>query len=453
MSTSVGTTTRTDRETAGPATSAGAGIDRLPDANGEHGVADLCRELARRAKTASRAMAVARGAAKDAWLRRSAAALVERRDEVLAANADDIAAAPARGLSAAAIDRLRLDPKRLDEIARALLDVAALPDPIGETIASSRRPNGLDVRQVRVPLGVIFMIYESRPNVTADAAALCVKSGNAAILRGGKEAIATNRALHRILADELVSAGLPADAVQLVPTTDRAAVGALLALPEFIDLAIPRGGEGLIRRVVAEARMPVLKHYQGNCHVYIDARSDVEMGVRIIVNAKAQRPGVCNAAETLLVHRDAAPRFLPRAAEALLAAGVELRGDPGARAIVPQMRPAEPADWDTEYLDRILAVAVVDSLDDAIAHITRHGSGHTEAIVTDDLAASRRFVAEVDSSAVMVNASTRFNDGGQLGLGAEIGISTDKYHARGPCGLRELTSTKWVVIGDGHVRE
>lgn len=449
ISTSARAVTSTETDTAGVASRATVATETAVD----QGVTELCRDLARRAKAAARAMAVVPGAAKDAWLRRSAAALVERRDEVLAANADDVAAAPARGLSTAAIDRLRLDPKRVDEIARALLEVAALPDPIGETIASSRRPNGLEVRQVRVPLGVIFMIYESRPNVTVDAAALCVKSGNAAILRGGKEAIATNRALHRILADELAPAGLPADAVQLVATTDRAAVGALLALPEFIDLAIPRGGEGLIRRVAAEARMPVLKHYQGNCHVYIDARSDVEMGVRIIVNAKAQRPGVCNAAETLLVHRDAAPRFLPRAAEALLAAGVELRGDPNARAIVPQMRPAEPADWDTEYLEKILAVAVVDSIDDAIAHIARHGSGHTEAIVTDDLAASRRFVAEVDSSAVMVNASTRFNDGGQLGLGAEIGISTDKFHARGPCGLRELTSTKWVVVGDGHVRE
>ncbi len=449
MSTSTSGGTRTGTDAAGGASRAGVATEGAVDQE----MTELCRELARRAKAASRTLAVARGAAKDAWLRRSAAALVERRDEVLAANADDVAAAPTHGLSSAAIDRLRLDPRRVDEIARALLEVAALPDPIGETIASSRRPNGLEVRQVRVPLGVIFMIYESRPNVTVDAAALCVKSGNAAILRGGKEAVATNRALHRILADELAPAGLPEDSVQLVPTTDRAAVGALLSLPEFIDLAIPRGGEGLIRRVAAEARMPVLKHYQGNCHVYIDARSDVEMGVRIIVNAKAQRPGVCNAAETLLVHRDAAPRFLPRAAEALLAAGVELRGDPGARAIVPQMRPAEPADWDTEYLEKILAVAVVDSIDDAIAHIARHGSGHTEAIVTDDLAASRRFVAEVDSSAVMVNASTRFNDGGQLGLGAEIGISTDKFHARGPCGLRELTSTKWVVVGDGQVRE
>ena len=413
----------------------------------------LCLDLAQQAKVASRKLAVAGGAAKDAWLKRSAAAMVARREEILSANDGDVAAAPGRGLGAAAIDRLRLDPKRVEEMAQALRDVAAMPDPIVETITSSRRPNGLEVRQVRVPLGVIFMIYESRPNVTVDAAALCIKSGNAVILRGGKEAIYTNRALHRILAEELAACGLPEHGVQLVPTTDRAAVGELLALPEYIDLAIPRGGEGLIRRVVAEAKMPVLKHYEGNCHVYVDARCDLDMAIRIILNAKIQRPGVCNAAETLLVHRAVASYFLPRAAEALMAAGVELRGDPIARMIVPDMARAELADWDTEYLDKILAVAVVESLDDAIAHITKHGSGHTEAIVTSDLSAARRFVAEVDSSAVMVNASTRFNDGGQLGLGAEIGISTDKIHARGPCGLRELTSTKWIVFGDGHIRE
>jgi glutamate-5-semialdehyde dehydrogenase len=413
----------------------------------------LCLDLAQQAKRAARGLAVAGGAAKDAWLRRSAQALIERQEEVMAANAADVAAAPGRGLNAAAIDRLRLDPKRVRDMAQALRDIAALPDPIGETITSSRRPNGLEVRQVRVPLGVIFMIYESRPNVTVDAAALCVKSGSAAILRGGKEAIATNRALHRVLADELAPSGLPEHAVQLVPTTDRAAVGELLAMPEYIDLAIPRGGEGLIRRVVAEAKMPVLKHYTGNCHVYVDARCDIDMAIRIVLNAKVQRPGVCNAAETLLVHRAVAPYFLRRAADALVDAGVELRGDPGARTFVPDMKPAEPADWDTEFLDKILAVAVVESIDEAIAHITRHGSGHTEAIVTGDLAAARRFAAEVDSSAVMVNASTRFNDGGQLGLGAEIGISTDKFHARGPCGLRELTSTKWIVFGDGHIRE
>jgi glutamate-5-semialdehyde dehydrogenase len=412
-----------------------------------------CRALADRAKAAARAMAIVPGAAKDAWLRRSADAIRRRPAEILEANARDVAAAPGLGLNPAAVDRLTLDPKRLEGIAAALEEIVALPDPVGEVVASSRRPNGLDVMQVRVPLGVIFMIYESRPNVTADAAALCIKSGNAAILRGGKEAIHSNRALHRVLADALEPSGLPPHAVQLVQTTDREAVGLLLGMPDRIDVAIPRGGEGLIRRVAAEARMPVLKHYQGNCHVYVDATADPSMAVAVVVNAKAQRPGVCNAAETLLVHRDAAPSALPPIAAALTRLGVELRGDPASRALVPGMVPATAADWDTEYLDKILAVAVVDSLDAAIEHIARHGSGHTEAILTRDLAAARRFVAEVDSAAVMVNASTRFNDGGQLGLGAEIGISTDKFHARGPCGLRELTSTKWVVYGDGHIRE
>jgi glutamate-5-semialdehyde dehydrogenase len=417
------------------------------------GLEATCLELASSARTASRQMALARGSAKNAWLARSADALRARSAELLDANARDVAAAPTHGLNAAAIDRLTLSPKRIDEMARSLAQVAALADPIGEAISSSRRPNGLEVSQVRVPLGVIFMIYESRPNVTVDAAALCLKSGNAVILRGGKEAIHSNRALHRVLADELKPCALPERAVQLVNTTDRAAVGHLLALPQFIDLAIPRGGESLIRRVAAEARMPVMKHYQGICSVYVDAAADLEMAIKIIVNAKAQRPGVCNAAETLLIHRAIAPRLLPRAAQALGEAGVELRADSIARSIVPALVPAQPTDWDTEFLDKILAVRVVDSIEQAISHIARHGSAHTETIVTSDLAAARKFVAEVDSSAVMVNASTRFNDGGELGLGAEIGISTDKYHARGPCGLRELTSTKWVVFGDGHVRE
>ncbi|APW60049.1 Gamma-glutamyl phosphate reductase [Paludisphaera borealis] len=412
-----------------------------------------CRDLAARVKKASRAMALAGGAAKNAWLAASASALVARASEILEANARDVAAAPSLGLNAAAVDRLTLNTKRIGEMARSLTEIAAQADPIGEVVRSGRRPNGLEVTQVRVPLGVIFMIYESRPNVTVDAAAICVKSGNAAILRGGKEALHSNRALHRILADELARCGLPEHAVELVTTTDRAAVGHLLALPEFIDLAIPRGGESLIRRVVAEAKMPVMKHYQGICAVYVDQAADPEIATRIIVNAKAQRPGVCNAAETLLVHRAIAPTWLPKAAEALAAAGVELRGDAEAKAIVPSMTAATAEDWDTEFLDKILAVKVVDSIDDAIAHIGRHGSSHTETIVTRDLAAARKFVAEIDSSAVIVNASTRFNDGGQLGLGAEIGISTDKYHARGPCGLNELTSTKWIVYGDGQIRE
>jgi glutamate-5-semialdehyde dehydrogenase len=414
--------------------------------------ASSCRTMAEEARKASRRLAVARGDARNAWLRKSAALLRERSDLVLAANALDLAGAKAAGLASAALDRLTLNTGRIDEMAQSLLDVAALPDPLGEVVTSSRRPNGLEVRQVRVPLGVIFMIYESRPNVTVDAAALCVKSGNAVILRGGKEALGTNQALHRVLADQLEVCGLPETAVQLVPTVDRSAVGELLALSNLIDLAIPRGGESLIRRVAAEATMPVLKHYQGNCHVYVDGRCDVEMAMNVILNSKVQRPGVCNAAETLLVHQAIAPDFLPRACEALFAAEVELRGDAASQRIVPAIKGAEPADWDTEYLDKILAIAVVESIDDAIAHITRHGSGHTDAIVTADLASAQKFVAEVDSSAVMVNASTRFNDGGQLGLGAEIGISTDKFHARGPCGLRELTTTKWIVIGEGHIR-
>jgi glutamate-5-semialdehyde dehydrogenase len=423
-----------------------------PDVAGDE-LREECRSLVDRAKVAARALATATGAAKDRWLQRSAAAIRRRAGEVLQANARDVADAPRLGLGPAAVDRLSLTPKRLEEVAAALEAIVALPDPVGEVVASSRRPNGLDVMQVRVPLGVIFMIYESRPNVTADAAALCLKSGNAAILRGGKEAILSNRALHRVLADELGPSGLPPHAVQLVPTTDRAAVTHLLRSRGRIDVVIPRGGKSLIEHVVAEATMPVLKHYDGNCHVYVDADVDPAMAVKVVVNAKAQRPGVCNAAETLLVHRSVAPVFLPRVADALAQAGVELRGDPASRAIVPGMVPASADDWDTEYLDKILAVAVVGSLDEALEHIARHGSAHTEAILTRDLTAARRFVAEVDSSAVMVNASTRFNDGGQLGLGAEIGISTDKLHARGPCGLRELTSTKWVVYGDGHVRE
>ena len=329
MSQAIGSETETEVvEPKGPATAA------------PHGLEAECRALADRARGAARGLAIVRGAAKDEWLRRAADALDRRSAEVLAANASDVAAAPGFGLNPAAVDRLTLNPKRIADMARALREVAVLPDPVGEVVASSRRPNGLDVTQIRVPLGVIFMIYESRPNVTLDAAALCVKSGNAAILRGGKEAIHSNRALYRVLADELVPAGLPAAAVQLVATTDRAAVGHLLRQPESIDLAIPRGGESLIRRVVAEARMPVLKHYTGNCHIYVDADVDADPAVRIVVNAKAQRPGVCNAVETLLVHRAVAPSFLPRVAQALVDAGVELRGDDASRALVPGMVPA-----------------------------------------------------------------------------------------------------------------
>jgi glutamate-5-semialdehyde dehydrogenase len=330
--------------------------------------------------------------------------------------------------------------------------VAALPDPVGEIREATRRPNGLEVLKVGVPLGVVFFIYESRPNVTVDAAALCVKSGNAVILRGGKEAIHSNTALHRLLADELAKCGLPADAVQLVPTTDRQAVGYLLSMGELIDLAIPRGGKSLIERVVGEARMPVLKHYDGNCHVYVDRAADLDMAEQIIVNAKCQRPGVCNAAESLLVHAAVADTFLPRVGAALAARGVEVRGCDETRRLLPAAKSATEGDYRAEFLDLILSVKVVPDLDAAVAHINTYGSRHTDAIVTGDLAAARRFTRLVDSAAVMVNASTRFNDGFELGLGAEIGISTDKFHARGPCGLRELTTYKYVVTGDGHVR-
>jgi glutamate-5-semialdehyde dehydrogenase len=412
----------------------------------------LCRGMADRARAAADALASVRTDAKNRWLLAAAAALEARSAEIVAANAEDVAAAPGYGLNAAAIDRLTLTPARLKSAADGLRQVAALADPVGEVREGGRRPNGLEVLKVGVPLGVVFFIYESRPNVTVDAAGLCVKSGNAVILRGGKEAIHSNTALHRVLAAELAACGLPADAVQLVPTTDREAVGHLLKLGDRIDLAIPRGGEGLIRRVAREATMPVLKHYDGNCHVYLDRAADPDMAERIVVNAKCQRPGVCNAAESLLVHAAVADTLLPRVAAALQAKGVELRGCEETRKRVPTAKPATEADHRAEFLDLVMSVKVVPDLDAAIRHINEYGSKHTDAIVTADLAASRRFTERVDSAAVVVNASTRFNDGFELGLGAEIGISTDKFHARGPCGLRELTTYKYVVTGDGQVR-
>jgi glutamate-5-semialdehyde dehydrogenase len=412
----------------------------------------LCLDMARRAKAASAVLAAAPTTDKDRWLLAAANTLEARTQEVLDANANDVAAAPGYGLNAAAIDRLKLTPARIQSAADGLRQVAGLPDPVGEIREATRRPNGLEVLKVGVPLGVVFFIYESRPNVTVDAAGLCVKSGNAVILRGGKEAFHSNTALHRLLADELTKCGLPADAVQLVPTTDREAVGHLLRLGELIDLAIPRGGKSLIERVLSEARMPVLKHYDGNCHVYVDRAADPDMAERIVVNAKCQRPGVCNAAESLLVHAAVADTFLPRIGAALAARGVEVRGCDETRRWIPAAKPATAADYRAEFLDLIISVRVVPDLDAAVAHINEYGSRHTDAIVTADRAAARRFTRIVDSSAVMVNASTRFNDGFELGLGAEIGISTDKFHARGPCGLRELTTYKYVVTGDGHVR-
>lgn len=413
---------------------------------------DLCLSVARRAKAASVELATVSTAAKNAWLLASAESLLNNLDAIRAANERDVAAAPGFGLNAAAIDRLTFTPSRVRAAADGLRQVAALPDPVGEVRDGGTRPNGLQVLKVGVPLGVVFFLYESRPNVTVDAGGLCVKSGNAVILRGGKEAAHTNALLAMLLRAELHSHNLPADAVQAVPTADRDAVGHLLKLNEYIDLTIPRGGESLIRRVTAEATMPVLKHYQGNCHVYVDTAADLDMAVRIIVNAKCQRPGTCNAAESVLVHASAAEAFLPMLGEALSAAGVEVRGCPETVRLMPVAVPATEADFAAEFLDLILSVAVVSDLDSAVAHIAKFGSKHTEAIVTRDLAAARRFVAAVDAAAVMVNASTRFNDGFELGLGAEIGISTDKFHARGPCGLRELTTYKYVVTGDGHIR-
>lgn len=415
-------------------------------------LAAYCEDLGRQARLASRELATATGAQKNQWLLQAAAALETQGEAILQANAVDVAEAGEMGLASAALDRLRLNPDRLRAAAAGLREIAALPDPVGRVLDSNVRPNGLHVHKVGVPLGVILFIYESRPNVTVDAAGLCVKSGNAIILRGGKEALHSNLALHRLLQAALRAVGLPADAVQMVSTADRAAVGHLLKLNQHIDLVIPRGGESLIRRVAEEAAMPVLKHYQGNCHVYVDRSADLDMAERILVNAKCQRPGVCNAAESLLVHAEVAETFLPRAAAALRQRGVELRGCDLTRRWVPDAKPATEDDFAAEYLDLILSVKVVSGLEEAIAHINRYGSQHTDAIITSDLAAARRFTLAVDSSAVMINASTRFNDGYEFGLGAEIGISTDKMHARGPCGLQELTTYKYIVYGEGQVR-
>jgi glutamate-5-semialdehyde dehydrogenase len=415
-------------------------------------LAAYTRDVAQRARTAARQLAVATGAQKGDWLRRSAELIRQRGTDLLEANEADCAAGRENGLSAAMLDRLRLNPSRLEAIASALEEVIALPEPVGEIIDSNVRPNGLLVTRVRVPLGVVFFIYESRPNVTVDAASLCVKSGNAVILRGGKEAHRSNQALGALLSEALAGTGLPRDAVQVVQTTDREAVGHFLRMHEQIDLAIPRGGRSLIERVAAEATMPVLKHFDGICHVYVDNSADFDMAERILINSKCQRPGVCNAAETLLVHRDAAATFLPRVAKSLREKGVELRACERSRALVPESRPATEDDFRTEYLDLILSVKVVDSIADAIDHIEAYGSHHTDAIITNNLAAATAFTAGVDSAAVLVNASTRFNDGGEFGLGAEIGISTDKFHARGPCGLKELTSYKYVVHGSGQIR-
>ena len=408
---------------------------------------------ARAAKDASRALGLASTRMKNDALILMARALEEKAGTIVEANRADLDRARVKGHPRAFVDRLTLTDSRIEEMAAGVRQVAALPDPVGETVEVWRRPSGVEISRVRVPLGVIGFIYESRPNVTADAAALCLKSGNAVLLRGGSEALESNTVIAQLLAKAAEKTGLPAEAIQYVDTPDRAAVMAMLTLDRYLDLIIPRGGEEFVRLVSERATVPVLKHDKGLCHVYVDESADLDMAVAIAVNAKAQRVSVCNAMETLLVHAAMAPRFLPLAAARFAAAGVELRGDARTRALVPAARPAEPADWDTEYLDYILAVRVVDSFDDAVAHIRRHGSGLAEAIVTSDLRRARRFTHEVDAAAVLVNASTRLVDGSQFGMGAEMGIATSKLHARGPVGVRELTTTKFVVIGDGQIRE
>ena len=415
-------------------------------------VAAYMRGVGEAARAAARELARADTAAKDRALVAMAAAIRADVAKLLAANAEDVAAARKSGHDAAFVDRLTLAPKAIDAMAKGLEEVAALPDPVGEISELRFRPSGIQVGLMRVPLGVIGIVYESRPNVTADAAALCLKSGNAAILRGGSEAIRSNAAIAACVHAGLRAAGLPEAAVQVVATTDRAAVGHLIADEKHVDVIVPRGGKSLIERIAREAKVPVIRHLDGVCHVYVDEKADVDMAIRIADNAKTQRYAPCNTMETLLVHAAIAPRVLPPLAMIYAAKGVELRGCERSRALVPTMKPATEEDWRTEYLAPILAVRVVDSLDAAIDHIATWGSQHTDAIVTNDHAAAMRFLREVDSSSVMVNASTRFADGFEYGLGAEIGISTNKLHARGPVGLDGLTSRKWIVLGSGQIR-
>ncbi|MBS3935786.1 MAG: glutamate-5-semialdehyde dehydrogenase [Sulfuritalea sp.] len=409
-------------------------------------------KLGAAARAAAREMARASTAAKNAALLAMAADIRARQDQLLAANAADLAEARAAGLEAALLDRLTLTEKGVETMAQGLEQVAALPDPIGEIADMKYRPSGIQVGKMRVPLGVVGIIYEARPNVTADAAALCVKSGNAAILRGGKEAIRCNQAIAACVRAGLTTAGLPETAAQVVETTDRAAVGHLVAMPEYVDVIVPRGGKGLIERISKEARVPVIKHLDGNCHVYVDVSADPAKALKIIENAKTQRLGTCNTAESLLVARSVAESLLPQLAAMLSARGVEIRGCAETQILVPQARAATEEDYYAEYLAAIISCKVVADVDEAIAHINRYSSAHTEAIVTEDYTRAMRFLREVDSASVMVNASTRFADGFEYGLGAEIGISTDKFHARGPVGLEGLTSQKWIVFGNGEVR-
>lgn len=415
-------------------------------------VAAVMQDIGRRARGAAAALALAPGVAKVRALQAAAAAMRADVDRILAANAEDVAAAREKGLRGSLVDRLLLDPKRLDGIAAGLEAIADLDDPVGTVLAAWTRPNGLRIERRRVPLGVVGIIYESRPNVTADAGGLCLKAGNATILRGGSDSFHSSRALVDCLHTGLRAAGLSEDAIQLVPTTDRAAVGELLRMAEYVDVIVPRGGRSLIERVQNESRVPVFAHLDGICHVYVDAAADPDAAVAIAVNAKMRRTSVCGAAETLLVDRTVAAALLPRLAAALTEAGCALRGDADARALVPSMDAATEADWSTEYLDAVLSVAVVDGVGGAIGHINRWGSHHTDSIVTADPAAAERFLNEVDSAIVLHNASTQFADGGEFGMGAEIGISTGRMHARGPVGAEQLTSFKYVVRGDGQTR-
>ena len=416
------------------------------------GVAEEARDIGRRARDAANALADLSTDLKNQTLLAMADGIEEQQDFLLAENAKDLEQAEEKGHSTAVIDRLTLNPKRVAAMAAGIRDIVALPDPVREVTRTWTRPNGLEVGRMRIPLGVITIIYEARPNVTADAASLCIKSGNAVILKGGREAKFSNQAIGEVLRGACTRVGAPEDAVLMVESTDRAMVHELLKLEEYVDLVIPRGGEELIRFVAANSRVPVVKHYKGVCHVYVDEDADLDMAERIALNAKVQRPSVCNAMETLLVHEAVAPRFLPEVIGKLRERGVEIRACDKTRSLLDGVAPASEEDWHEEYLDLVLAVRVVADMDEAIEHIRQYGSDHTETIVTADRGKAEEFVARVNSSAVLVNASTRFNDGGELGLGAEIGISTSKIHAFGPMGLEELTSTKFFVFGDGQVR-
>ena len=416
-------------------------------------VKQYMQQVGQQARQAARVLVRTPTGPKNKALLATAEAILAREAELLAENRKDMEAGAAKGLDAALLDRLELNPERIAAMAEGLRQVAALADPVGEITDMNYRPSGIQVGKMRVPLGVIGIIYESRPNVTADAAALCLKSGNAAILRGGSEALHSNQAIADCIHEGLMAAGLPAEVVQVVETTDRAAVGELITMAQYVDVIVPRGGKGLIERISQDARVPVIKHLHGVCHVYIDDKADLDKAVKVAFNAKTQRYGTCNTMETLLVNQQVAKQVLPQLAKLYQDKGVELRGDEATCAILKDCNAATAEDWDTEYLAPILSIRVVEDLNAAIEHIHQHGSGHTESIMTQDLERARRFLAEVDASSVMVNASTRFADGFEYGLGAEIGISTDKIHVRGPVGLEGLTSQKYIVLGDGHIRE